>query len=85
MSQGISIDRKVTLTARTVADLVSQAASINNAGVTGALQAATAVLAPFPVDKAKVTVSVLKIDANGKVTVEWSTRSTARRAPRARR
>ena len=71
VSQGVSVNRKVTLTARTVADLVSQAASITNAGATGALQASSAVLAPFPVDKAKVTVTVLKIAANGKVTVEW--------------
>ena len=72
VSQGISIDRKVTLTARTVADLVSQSASINNAGMNSVLQAATAVLSPYPTTNAKVTVSVLKIDANSKVTVEWS-------------
>ena len=29
-------------------------------------------LAPYPTTTAKVTVSVLKIDANSKVTVEWS-------------
>ena len=72
VSQGVSIDRKVTLTARTVTDLVSQVASINNAGMNGVLQAATAVLSPYPTNNAKVTVSVLKIDANSKVTVDWS-------------
>ena len=72
VSQGVAIDRKVTLTARTVADLVSQVASINNAGRTAVLDASTAVLSPYPADKAKVTVSVIKIDANSKVTVDWS-------------
>ncbi|MES1154807.1 MAG: pilus assembly protein, partial [Pseudorhodoplanes sp.] len=72
VSQGVSIDRKVTLTARTVTDLVSQVASINNAGVNNVLTAATAVLSPFPTTNAKVTVSVVKIDANSNVTVEWS-------------
>jgi Flp pilus assembly protein TadG len=72
VSQGVSIDRKVTLTARTVTDLVSQVASINNAGVNNVLTAATAVLSPFPTINAKVTVSVVKIDANSNVTVEWS-------------
>ncbi len=72
VSQGVSIDRKVTLTARTVADLVSRVSSINNAGTTAVLEASAAVLAPYPVDKAKVTVSLIKIDANSKVTVEWS-------------
>lgn len=72
VSQGISIDRKVTLTARTVADLVSQVASINNSDMNSVLQASSAVLSPYPVDKAKVTVSLVKIDNNSKVTVEWS-------------
>ncbi len=72
VSQGVSIDRKVTLTARTVTDLTSQVASVNNAGMNSILQATTAVLSPYPTNKAKVTVSVLKIDANSKVTVTWS-------------
>ena len=72
VSQGVSIDRKVTLTARTVTDLTSQVASVNNAGMNSILTASTAVLSPYPTSKAKVTVSVLKIDANSKVTVSWS-------------
>src|SRR5688572_12174866 len=57
VSQGISIDRKVTLTARTVADLVAQVATIDTAGVNAALGAATAIMAPYPDGNAKVTVS----------------------------
>jgi Flp pilus assembly protein TadG len=72
VSQGISIDRKVTLTARTVADLVAQVSSIDTAGVNAALGAATAVMAPYPDSKAKVTVSVVDIDANGNAKVKWS-------------
>jgi len=72
ISQGISIDRKVTLTARTVADLVSQVSSINNAGMTNVLNASTAVLSPYSASNAKVTVSLVTIDANSKATVTWS-------------
>lgn len=72
VSQGISIDRKVTLTARTVADLVAQVASIDNTGIDAALGAATAIMAPYPDSKAKVTVSVVDIDANGNAKVKWS-------------
>jgi Flp pilus assembly protein TadG len=72
VSQGISIDRKVTLTARTVADLVAQVSSIDTAGVNAALGAATAVMAPYPDTNAKVTVSLVKIDANGNAKVCWS-------------
>ncbi len=72
ISQGISIDRKVTLTARTVTDLTAQVSSVNNAGMTNILNAASAVVAPYPVTKLQVTVSLLSIDANSKVTVSWS-------------
>jgi Flp pilus assembly protein TadG len=72
VSQGISIDRKVTLTARTVADLVAQVSSIDTAGINAALGAATAVMAPYPDLNAKVTVSLVKVDANGNAKVCWS-------------
>ena len=47
ISQGISADRKVTLTTRTVADLVSQVSSINNSDMSNSLNAASTVMAPF--------------------------------------
>ena len=72
MSQGIAADRKVTLTARSIGDLVSQVSSINNTDMTNALNAAGAVMAPYPLGNLKVTVSSVKIDANGNATVDWS-------------
>ena len=72
VSQGISADRKVTVTARTICDLVSQVSSIGNTDMTNALNAASAVMAPFPVGNLKVTVSSVKIDAAGKATIDWS-------------
>jgi Flp pilus assembly protein TadG len=72
ISQGIAADRKVTLTARTVADLVSQTTSINNAEMLNSLNASSAVMAPYPVGNLKVTVTSVKIDAQGKATVDWS-------------
>ena len=47
ISQGVGIDRKVTLTTRTVADLASQVSSINNADMTNLLDASAAVIAPY--------------------------------------
>jgi Flp pilus assembly protein TadG len=81
VSQGISIDRKVTLTARTVADLVAQVSSIDTAGINAALGAASAVMAPYPDSNAKVTVSVVDIDANGNAKIKWS--SSKNGTPRA--
>ena len=72
VSQGVAIHRKVTLTARAVADLASQVTSINNADMTNVLNAAKAVVAPFPEGQLKVTVSAVTIDANGIATIAWS-------------
>jgi Flp pilus assembly protein TadG len=72
LSQGIAATRKVTLTARTIADLVSQVATLNNADVTNSLNASAAVIAPFSVGNLKVTVSSILVDANGNATVAWS-------------
>jgi Flp pilus assembly protein TadG len=72
VSQGIAIDRKVTLTARTVADLVAQVSTINTAGINAALGASAAILAPYPDANAKVTVSLVTIDSNGNAKIAWS-------------
>jgi Flp pilus assembly protein TadG len=72
VSQAITASRKVTLVARAVGDLASQASSITNASMTNILNASSAVVAPFPVASLKVTVSQVKIDAAGTATIEWS-------------
>jgi Flp pilus assembly protein TadG len=72
ISQGVGIDRKVTLTTRTVADLASQVSSINNADMTNLLNASSSVVAPYDVSKLKVTVSAVTIDANGTAKIAWS-------------
>ena len=72
VSQGIAADRKVTLTARTIGDLVSQVASIGNSDIANVFNASSAVMAPFPVVSLKVTVTSVKIDSAGKATVDWS-------------
>ena len=51
---------------------MSQVSSIGNADMTNVLNAASAVMAPFPTSNLKVTVSSVKIDATGKATVDWS-------------
>lgn len=72
LTQGIIVDRKVKMTARTVADLVSQVATINNTGVDEALGASAAILAPFSTANATVIVSVVSIDNKGNAKVVWS-------------
>ena len=72
ISQGIAADRKVTLTARTVADLVSQVTSINNSNMTNSLNASAAVMVPYSSSNLKVTVSSITIDSQGAATFAWS-------------
>src|SRR3954452_6823386 len=72
ISEGVGIDRKVTLTSRTVGDLASQVSSISNSDMTNLLNAASAVVVPYDLSKLKVTVSEVTIDANGAATIIWS-------------
>ena len=72
VSQGVGIDRKVTLTSRTVADLASQVTSIASSDMQNILNASSAVIAPYDPGKLKVTVSEVNIDNNGDATIAWS-------------
>ena len=72
ISNGVAIQRKVTLAVRTVADLASQATSINNNDVQNLGKAAIAILQPFPSGPLNGSVSAVSIDANGIARVTWS-------------
>jgi len=72
ISSGISIQRKVTLTAGTVANLTAQATTLVTGDVTNILNASTAILAPYSGTAAAITVSCLGIDSTGKAKVDWS-------------
>jgi Flp pilus assembly protein TadG len=72
ISQGVGIDRKVTLTTRTVADLASQVTSINSSDMTNILNSSSQVIMPYDASKLNVTVSQVTIDANSIATISWS-------------
>ncbi len=73
ISQAVAINRKVTLTASTVANIVSQYASISQSSqMPDILNASAAVLTPYAVNNAQVVVSCINIDAQGRSTVSWS-------------
>ncbi len=71
-SQGIAADRKVELTAHTLADLASQYTDITNAVMTNVLNAGSAIIAPYPAAGLKEVVSEIAIDSQGNATVVWS-------------
>jgi Flp pilus assembly protein TadG len=73
VSQAIAIERMVTLSASTVANLVTQYPTISTSQtMPDILNAASAVLTPYPVSNAVVRVSYVSIDAAGNATVTWS-------------
>ena len=71
-TQGIATSRKVTLTAHTLADLSSQYTAITNADMSNILNAASAIMAPYPVNGMQAAVSELSVNAQGQATVTWS-------------
>jgi Flp pilus assembly protein TadG len=72
ISSGIAANRKVTLTARTLADLTSQVTGLSASDMTNSLNAAAAVISPYSLGNLKATVSSVSIDANNKATIAWS-------------
>jgi Flp pilus assembly protein TadG len=72
VTQGVSVSRKTTLIARTVADLVAQDTNVSNADMNDILAASFAVASPYPTNNLKVTVSSVTIDASGRATIAWS-------------
>jgi Flp pilus assembly protein TadG len=57
VSQAIAVDRKVTLVARTLGDLVAQSTTVNAADMTNILNAASSVVQPYSSSLIQITVS----------------------------
>src|SRR5215467_13794165 len=72
VSRGVAIDRKVTLTTRTMGDLASRVTSINNTDMSSLLNASAAVISPYDVNQVRVVLSAVNIDATGVAKVAWS-------------
>jgi Flp pilus assembly protein TadG len=72
VTTGIAIQRKVTLTARAVADLSSQFTAIADTDMTNVLNASSDIIAPYASAQLATVVSELSINAQGQATVVWS-------------
>jgi Flp pilus assembly protein TadG len=71
ISDGVAADRKVTLVASTVANLVAQSTALSASDMSNIFDASTAIMAPYT-GPLTVTVSCISIDANKNATVKWS-------------
>jgi Flp pilus assembly protein TadG len=73
LGDGLSIQFKVTETARTVTDLASQYVSMDPTTVSGVLGASSQVVAPYSSANMVVTLSeITTTNATGSATVTWS-------------
>jgi Flp pilus assembly protein TadG len=69
---GIMANRKVTSVTSTVADLVAQTKSVNQAELNDIFAAATAIMVPFDSAELSIVVTSVLIDKDGNATVDWS-------------
>lgn len=72
LTDAISAYRKVTMSARTVADLTTQYTQVTNTDLDTILGASRQVMAPYDVDDAKLVVSQVSVDGQGIAKVNWS-------------
>jgi len=73
----VAIDRKVTLIARTVSDLTSQAASsVADSDLTHIFTYGLFIITPYPGAPIKGQVSEIYVDTNGKAKISWSKAAT---------
>ncbi|WBU30616.1 pilus assembly protein [Rhodopseudomonas palustris] len=78
LANGMAISVKVSATAHSVADMVTQNTSLSTTSMQNILTGASATIAPYSVNDSSgkslltVTVSEVSSDANGNLTLQWS-------------
>ncbi|MDQ8727018.1 pilus assembly protein [Bradyrhizobium sp. LHD-71] len=72
ITQRLEVQRKVTLTARSLSDLVAQSVSISNADMTNIFTAAKSIMTPLPEGPLTARVSAVNVNASGEATIGWS-------------
>lgn len=72
ISEGISVDRKVTLAAGAVANLAAQASTLSTSDMSNVLDATATIMAPYSTSPMKISVTCINIDANKNAKVKWN-------------
>jgi Flp pilus assembly protein TadG len=73
LGNGLTIARKVTHVTSTVSDLVTQSkGSISSSEMTNIMNAAAAIMTPYPTTLLRIRVSQYKVDKDKKVTIDWT-------------
>ena len=70
---GFSVERKVTVVARTMSDLISQATEVSDCDIDNAITASKAIMSPYSSTGMKATISQVFIDpTKHSATIDWS-------------
>lgn len=72
VSQGVAVDRKVTMISRTLADLISQVSSVSTTDMSNVLDASTSIITPYSGTPLRMTISCVRINGSGVAKVGWS-------------
>jgi len=72
LSNGVAADRKVTITARTLSDLVSQNTNVTNQNMTNFFTMGSAIMTPYSGVPMTLRVSAVNISSTGVATIAWS-------------
>jgi Flp pilus assembly protein TadG len=72
VSDAVSADRKVSLTAAALANLAAQVTTISASDMNNILDASSAIIAPYSAGDLQVTLTCINIDANRNATAKWS-------------
>jgi Flp pilus assembly protein TadG len=72
ISDGVSADRKVSLTAAALANLAAEVTAISSTDMTNILDASSAIIYPYSANNMKMTLSCIAIDGSKNPTVKWS-------------
>jgi Flp pilus assembly protein TadG len=84
-SSGLAVDRKVTLIARTLSDLPSQAvansgtaisAVVDDTYLTNVFTASIPIMKPYSMTPTSAQISEVYVDSTGKATIQWSKGAT---------
>lgn len=72
MSEALSVNRKVTSVSSAVGDLVAQSSDVDDDDIDNILDAAGAIIAPYPNGPLQIVVSGIQVDSDGEATIAWS-------------
>lgn len=76
-SSAVAVDRKVTLVARTLSDLTSQAlTSVSDSYLQNIFTASIAIMTPYPPTPIKAQISEVYVDSSKVAKIQWSKAAT---------